>query len=116
MAKTSQPAPVGIVAAHPVVAVKKQPGYSPRKDTNQHREPAGHHVSQRHPQPPRRYAKRNSFVLNSLILSRSFAAFSNSKRLAVSRISVSSLAMNASRSSWLLNSGMLSISVVAKSA
>ena len=36
---------------------------------------------------------RNSFVLSSLIASRNLAAFSNSKRLAVSRISLSSLAM-----------------------
>jgi len=34
------------------------------------------------------YANKNSFVLNSLIVSLSFAAFSNSKRLADSRMSV----------------------------
>ena len=39
------------------------------------------------------YANKNSFVRSSLIVSRSFAALSNSKRLADSRISVSSLAM-----------------------
>lgn len=39
------------------------------------------------------YANRNSFVRNSLTISRSFAAFSNSNRLAASRISLSSFAM-----------------------
>lgn len=39
------------------------------------------------------YAKRNSFVRNSLIMSRSFAAFSNSNRLAASRMSDSSFTM-----------------------
>lgn len=39
------------------------------------------------------YANKNSFVLSSLIASRSLAAFSNSKRLAFSRISLSILAM-----------------------
>ena len=38
------------------------------------------------------YANKNSFVLNSLIVSLSLAAFSNSKRLAASRMSLSSLA------------------------
>src|ERR1700722_9803334 len=39
--------------------------------------------------PP--YANKNSFVLNSLIVSLSFAAFSNSNRFAASRMSLSSL-------------------------
>ncbi len=39
------------------------------------------------------YANKNSFVRNSLIVSRSFAAFSNSNRLAASRMSLSSLTM-----------------------
>jgi hypothetical protein len=38
-------------------------------------------------------ANRNSFVLSSLIVSRSLAALSNSNRLAASRMSASSLAM-----------------------
>jgi hypothetical protein len=38
-------------------------------------------------------ANKNSFVLNSLILSLSLAAFSNSNRLAASRISLSNFAM-----------------------
>lgn len=36
-------------------------------------------------------ANKNSFVRSSLIVSRSFAAFSNSNRLAASRMSLSSL-------------------------
>src|SRR6202050_5857756 len=40
-----------------------------------------------------RHAKKNSFVLNSLIVSRNFAAFSNSNFFAASRISLSSLPM-----------------------
>ncbi len=39
------------------------------------------------------YANRNSLVRNSLIVSRSLAAFSNSNRLAASRMSLSSLPM-----------------------
>jgi hypothetical protein len=39
------------------------------------------------------HTNKNSFVLNSLILSLSFAAFSNSNRFAVSRISTSSFAI-----------------------
>ncbi len=39
------------------------------------------------------HANKNSFVLNSLILSLNFAAFSNSNRFAVSRISVSIFAI-----------------------
>ena len=39
----------------------------------------------------RLYANKNSFVLSSLIVSLSFAAFSNSKRFAASRMSLSSL-------------------------
>ena len=39
------------------------------------------------------YANKNSFVRSSLMVSRSLAACSNSKRLAASRISFSSLAM-----------------------
>ncbi len=39
------------------------------------------------------YANRNSLVRNSLIASRSFAAFSNSNRFALSRMSLSSFAM-----------------------
>lgn len=62
------------------------------------------------------HANKNSFVLSSLILSRSLAAFSNSNFFAVSRISVSILAMNASSSSWVLNSGMPSVSALASSA
>ena len=42
---------------------------------------------------PADQANKNSFVRNSLIVSRSFAAFSNSNRLAASRISLSSLPM-----------------------
>jgi len=45
------------------------------------------------------YANKNSFVLSSLIVSFSFAAFSNSNRLAASRMSISSLPMNVSSSS-----------------
>lgn len=41
----------------------------------------------------RSHANKNSFVLNSLIRSLNFAAFSNSNRLAVSRISTSSFAI-----------------------
>jgi hypothetical protein len=37
------------------------------------------------------YANKNSLVRNSLIVSRSLAAFSNSNRLAASRMSLSSL-------------------------
>src|ERR1039458_4950716 len=40
-----------------------------------------------------RHANRNSFVRSSLIVSRSLAAFSNSKRLAASRISLSNSPM-----------------------
>ena len=64
----------------------------------------------------RSYAKRNSFVRNSLIVSRSFAAFSNSNFFAASRISLSSLAINVSSSSWDLNSGILPSSTGARSA
>jgi putative PIN family toxin of toxin-antitoxin system len=39
------------------------------------------------------YANKNSFVLSSLIVSLNFAAFSNSNRLAASRISLSSFTM-----------------------
>jgi hypothetical protein len=39
------------------------------------------------------YANKNSFVLSSLIVSRSFAAFSNSNCLAASRMSDSSFAI-----------------------
>jgi len=39
------------------------------------------------------YANKNSFVLNSLIVSRSLAAFSNSNLFAASRMSLSSLPM-----------------------
>lgn len=56
--------------------------------------------------PPGRYAIRNSFVRSSLIVSLSLAAFSNSNRLADSRISFSSFAMYASSSSCDLNSGI----------
>ena len=52
------------------------------------------------------YAIRNSFVRSPLIVSRSFAARSNSKRLAASRMSLSSFARKASSSSCVLNSGM----------
>ena len=41
----------------------------------------------------RAHANKNSFVRNSLIVSLSFAAFSNSNRLAASRMSLSSFAM-----------------------
>lgn len=41
----------------------------------------------------RAYANKNSFVRNSLMVSRSLAAFSNSKRFADSRISFSSFAI-----------------------
>src|SRR6266852_1875981 len=40
-----------------------------------------------------RYANKNSFVRNSLIASRSLAAFSNSKRFAASRMSLSNFPM-----------------------
>jgi len=39
------------------------------------------------------HANKNSFVLNSLIVSLSFAAFSNSNLFAASRMSLSSFAM-----------------------
>ena len=56
------------------------------------------------------YANKNSLVRNSLIVSLSFAAFSNSNRLAASRMSLSSLTTYASNSGCDLNSGMPSAS------
>ena len=56
------------------------------------------------------YANKNSLVLNSLIVSLSFAAFSNSNRFAASRMSLSSLMTYASNSGCDLNSGMPSAS------
>ena len=46
-----------------------------------------------YPPRPRPYANKNSLLRSSLIVSRSFAAFSNSKRLAASRISLSNFPM-----------------------
>ena len=65
---------------------------------------------------PWSHANKNSFVLNSLIVSLNFAAFSNSNRLAASRISLSSFAMKAFSSSCDLNSGMPSASTLVRSA
>src|ERR1700730_10377827 len=65
--------------------------------------------------PRNAQANKNSLVLNSLIVSLNFAAFSNSNRLAASRISLSSLTTYASNSSCDLNSGTPSASPPVKS-